>query len=242
MKIKCRVYDIAGALNVRDMGGYKAKDGRVTAYGRFIRSAALASIGGAGADAFAGMKIDCVVDLRSSLERKRAPDAVETRGEFHFEHVPMLDHIQSDIVSGTFTGFPSSMAEMYIGLLDESPLSFKAVFDLFADTRFSRYIFHCTAGKDRTGLVAMLLLGLAGVDDKTIIEDYSYTERLSKRPQAAVYAGLPDYLFSSAPESMRETLDYIYKKYGGIPRYLERIGVDGEMRGRITAKLFAEDA
>lgn len=241
MDVKCRVYNIAGVSNMRDLGGYKTKDGRIIAGGRFIRSAALSSMNGSGIAGLEDMKIDCVIDLRSTLERKESPDAVENHKSFHFSHIPMLDHIQSDIAAGTFSGFPASMPEMYVSLLDTSSMSFKAAFDLFADERFSRYLFHCTAGKDRTGLVAMLLLGLAGVDDETIIEDYSYTRLLLPLPIELRDSGLPEYLFLSEPETMRETLDHVYKKYGGVPEYLESIGVDAGMRARIIAKIFAAD-
>lgn len=241
MDIKCHVYNIPGVDNMRDLGGYKTKDGRVTAGGRFIRSAALAGIDNTGISGFKKLKIDCVIDLRSTLERKKSPDAVENNKSFHFSHIPMLDHIQSNIAYDFISSFPASIPAMYIDLLDNSALSFKAVFDLLADERFSCCLFHCTAGKDRTGLVTMLLLGLAGVDDETIIEDYSYTRHLLPLPEEVRKLGLPEYLFSSEPASMRETLGYVYKKYGSIPEYLERIGVDEGMRARIIAKLLQDD-
>lgn len=241
MDLKCHVYRIAGVENMRDIGGYPTKDGRAIAMKRFIRSTSLAGIDDAGEDELRKIGVDCVIDLRSNAERRAAPDVIEQRDYIHFVHVPMLDYISSNFASGDFSNFPSSMTEMYIGLLERGKDDFKSVFDMFADVRFRHYLFHCTAGKDRTGVTAMLLLGLAGVCDEHIVKDYAFTGQflnsvIVKNPPE----GLPKYLFESNPETMRGTLDYLHSKYGGAAQYLEHIGVTGDKREQILEKLFLE--
>lgn len=238
MDYKCHIYDLPGVLNMRDIGGYAAKDGRITAKNRFIRSTALAYIDEQGEAELENMGVDCVIDLRSRHERKNAPDKIEQNERIHFAHVPMLDYISSNIADGDLSNFPKSMTEMYIGLLENGENDFKSVFELFADERFKYYLFHCTAGKDRTGVTTMLLLGLSGVDDEIIIEDYSYTESLIKSVIDTSSESLPRYIFESSPKTMRETLDYVRNKYGDIPGYLESIGVDRGKQDKILKKMF----
>lgn len=241
MELKCHVYNIAGIANMRDIGGYRAKDGRKTAMGRFIRSTPLAVLDSAGESELRKIGVDCVIDLRSSAERHAAPDVIEESEHFHFAHVPMLDYIASSFAEEDFTHFPSSMTEMYIGLLENGKEDFKSVFDIFADTSFRQYLFHCTAGKDRTGVTAMLLLGLAGVADEDIVKDYAITEELLKSMIRKTRTHkLPGYLFGSKPETMYATLEYVYDKYSGVEQYLEHIGVTAEKRGRILEKLLEE--
>ena len=243
MDLKCRLYDIPGIPNMRDLGGYETKDDGTIQMGRFIRSTALADIGMDAVSELKALNIDCVIDLRSKMERKRAPDIIEKHGGIHFVHVPMLDHIQSNFVKGDFSGgFPASMAEMYTGLLDNSAYSFKTVFDVFADKRFSHYLFHCAAGKDRTGVTAMLLLGLAGVPAEIIAEDYSYTQYLFEPsvPIEDFPLEIPRYLFESAPPTMMATLRHLDETYGGVKPYLSHIGVSGENIQAVLDKLLLD--
>ncbi|MCL2033535.1 MAG: tyrosine-protein phosphatase [Oscillospiraceae bacterium] len=242
MDLKCRLYDISGIPNMRDLGGYATKDGRCVVMGRFIRSTALNDIGSDAVLKLKELGIDCVIDLRSKLERKRAPDIIENHDGIHFVHVPMLDNIQSNFVNGNFSGdFPASMTEMYIGLLDNYSDLFKTIFEVFADKRFSHYLFHCTAGKDRTGVTAMLLLGLAGVPAEIIAEDYSYTRFLfDPTPVEDFPFEIPKYLFESAPHTMLATIRHIDERYGGIKQYLSCIGIrDGDMQS-VLDKLLKE--
>lgn len=231
------VYGLEGVANMRDLGGYIAVDGKKTAMGRFIRSTALAGLGRDGEARLRELGVDCVIDLRSTREREDAPDVIEDSASIHFAHIPMLDYISSNIASGDFTNFPSSITELYMGLLENGREDFRRVFHLFADRRFSGYLFHCTAGKDRTGVTAMLLLGLAGVGDEAIVEDYAVTGKLLRPVPMDAVTGFPKYLSEAAPETMRATLRHIREKYGGVTDYLEHIGVDVDVRGRVLEKL-----
>lgn len=239
MDYKCHIYKIAGVPNMRDIGGYQSSDGRVLAMGKFIRSTALAKLDIKGEAELRAMGVDLVIDLRSSIEREHAPDIIENAPDICYVHVPMLDYISSNFASGNFTCFPKSMHEMYIGLIDNAKDSFKRVFHLFADDSYKSCLFHCTAGKDRTGVTAMLLLGLAQVCDSIIIEDYSYTQSLlGLEPMSAPPPGIPSYVFESSPETMRIALRHLKEKYGGAAKYLTHIGVDEEKQAKIIKKMF----
>lgn len=235
--LKCHIYDIPGIQNIRDIGGYQAKNGKTVRKGRFIRSAALSGVTKPGEDALLALGVECVIDLRSNAERKIAPDTLEHHRNVHYAHIPMLDYISSNLASGDFTSFPKSMAEMYIGLLEHAGESFRRIFGLFSDERFNGYVFHCTAGKDRTGVTAMLLLGLAGVADEMIVEDYAYTEALTEPVGEDYLPDLPRYLFGANPETMRAAIAHIRGAYVDISSYLLHIGVTKEQQRLVLEKL-----
>ncbi len=235
------IYGVPGVLNIRDMGGYETKDGKITAKGRFIRSAGLARLDDG--EAIRELGVDCVVDLRSVPERLRAPDIAEDMESVRYEHVPMLDYIAATFDSRDFGNFPASMAELYIGLLKNSGGGYKRIFEIFADERNNCCLFHCTAGKDRTGVTAMLLLGLAGVSDDDIVSDYSLTDMLLTGSRLSrVEPGIPEYVVYAAEETMRETLGFLHKTYGGAAKYLESVGVGEESRAAILSKLLSSDS
>jgi protein-tyrosine phosphatase len=233
------IYDVPGILNIRDMGGYTAKDGRVTAKGRFIRSAGLSGSGEEGKSDLIELGVDCVIDLRSSTEREFLPDIAEEIPGIHYFHVPMLDYIASSFSTNNYHEFPSTMAELYASLLVNSRDGFRRVFEVFADIRYKRCLFHCTAGKDRTGVTAMLLLGLAGVDDKQIVADYTLTDELLSGTWLSRSApGVPNYVLIAAEENMSFTLNFLRETYGDAASYLTEIGVSEASQERILKKLF----
>jgi protein-tyrosine phosphatase len=94
---------------------------------------------------------------------------------------------------------------------------------------------HCTAGKDRTGVIVALILGLLGVPEKTIIEDYALSATylgapfIAEAQQRAMARGVPweQYapLIGSAPEYMQATLQHLHARYGGITAYIRGIGL-----------------
>lgn len=237
INMRCELLNVEGSFNVRDLGGYLNKEGKPVQYRRFIRAGSLADLTEQGKQVLEEMGVDCVLDLRSSHEVEVKPDAIEKDPQFHWHHVPMLDFINSNIAESKLDAFPESMEAMYIGMLDQGQKGFLRLFEIFADPAYHCCLFHCTAGKDRTGVTAMLLLALAGVDEKTIVEDYSHSENhigpLSKNHPPHV----PIYLVQSKPETMEGTLRHLNKRYGGPVAYLEQIGVTPAQMAAIKSKL-----
>ena len=142
----------------------------------------------------------------------------------------MLDQLNS---SGFRGALPACMFDVYQSLLDNDASSIRSVMEALDGPGCS--LFHCRAGKDRTGVVAMLLLGLAGVDDEFIVEDYRVTQDYMGRGLRAQRAGVsilllkkvPRCLFESAPLEMERTLEHLHARYG-TAREIWRI-----MRGAI---------
>ncbi|HRW10958.1 MAG TPA: tyrosine-protein phosphatase, partial [Caldilineaceae bacterium] len=125
------------------------------------------------------------------------------------------------------------LESIYKYILDERQAVLKQIFEVMTAEAFPVLI-HCTAGKDRTGVVSALLLGLAGVDHDTIAEDYALTARYAggmfnelRAQAAAAGRDMSTYerYLEAKPEAMRNTLAYLMEKYESVPVYLIRIGL-----------------
>jgi len=236
--MRCNLLDIEGCFNVRDIGGYLTGTGKTVKHLRFIRSGSLFDLTERGKAQLLDLGIRCVVDLRSHREVSIHPDAVMEDTRFSWHHIPMLDHIFSSAGQRTPNTFPSSLEEMYLSLLEESGDDFRQLFELFASSAYQRFIFHCTAGKDRTGIVAALLLCLAGVEEQTIVEDYTHSEELLRDIFSKVdLGGLPRYVLASHAQTMQTLLGNFKAQYGGVQGYLCQIGVTPATQAEVLRKL-----
>ena len=117
---------------------------------------------------------------------------------------------------------------------------------LIADPENHPVVFHCAAGKDRTGLVAALVLGVLGVDDETIVADYVLTAEnmplLVERHRAVaaargIVAEVGDPHFAAEAEAMHGVLDGLEERHGGIERYLLANGLEPEAVDRLRSTL-----
>lgn len=241
---------LKGARNVRDLGGYPYTDQTgtrgTTAFGVFLRSGTLRRLTPGDREALRAYGLRRVVDLRSSFELKHSPDPYGKQLEkgVVYTHVSMLDQLNS---SGFRGALPACMFDVYRSLLDDDASSIRAVMEALDGPGCS--LFHCRAGKDRTGVIAMLLLGLAGVDDEHVVADYRVTQDYmgrGLRAQRAIVSVLllkkvPRCLFESAPVEMERTLAHLHSRYGTAREYLEgHAGCDPDLLDRLTAKLRGE--
>ena len=128
------------------------------------------------------------------------------------------------------------MGDMYIDLLETSKIRFGRVFQLFtAHMHNGTCLFHCMAGKDRTGLVSMLLLELANVDDDIIIEDYAATQVFQEdlRIQQLEFLeqqgiSVPERVLLSEPQNIEAALSHLRLRYGGARGYLKECGIKND--------------
>ncbi|WRS27756.1 tyrosine-protein phosphatase [Oscillospiraceae bacterium MB08-C2-2] len=214
------IIDLEGARNVRDLGGIPCAGGKQTAMGVFIRAAGLGDLTERDQEILLEYGVDCIIDLRSQREVCDKPDSLAEHEKIVYRNIPMLDQVQSNISKQELM-YPSSMQTMYMGLLDLDGELIRQVFDLLSDPQYRCMVFHCTAGKDRTGIIAMLLLDLAGVSREDILHNYVISGDLV-RPllRAQEIEGIPSYVFESRPEFMADTYTHLQRKYGGAREYL----------------------
>lgn len=236
-----------GARNVRDLGGYPytAEDGTVgtTAFGSFLRGDSLRRLSARDIARLREYGLVRVIDVRSAFEvrHSRDPFSGGRHEGIDYLHIPMLDQLNS---SGMRAQLPVCMFDVYRSLLDDATDEMRAVFEALDAP--GCVLFHCRAGKDRTGVIAMLLLGLAGVDDEHLVHDYAATGTYltpSMRIQRAAATVLlrrrvPRSLFIAAPEEMERTVAYLHETYGSARRYLAgHIRCDTGLLDRLAARL-----
>ena len=230
---------LEGAWNIRELGGYPTRDGRMTRKGVFLRADGTHNLSARDVESLRERGVTLAVDLRSPEEVRRQPSRLAGQEGIRYENVSMFDRMHSALFQDDF---PKSMAALYAQLLHNAGVEYARVFRLFLEND-GVSLFHCTAGKDRTGVVAMLLLQLAGVPEETIAEDYAASEenlRKQEIRQRAFYAqqglAIPAHVFGSKPEDMEQTLSLLYREYGGAAGYLRACGLTQEELSRLISR------
>lgn len=227
---------LCGAKNVRDLGGYPIPGG-ITKKRRFLRSDGLHNLTAGDMQLLRDYGVARIIDLRTEMEIAKAPDP-------HIEGIaycsyPLFDGVQSQNLMGNL---PESLEAMYKALLNKSGTMLAAVLRDMAAHHTQTILFHCTAGKDRTGVLAMLLLQLAGVSPQDIIADYACTEvymkeifdRQKEQLRRILGAEVPGNLLESPASTMTETLTYLQEKYRGAEAYMADIGLTVGENGEIA--------
>jgi protein-tyrosine phosphatase len=225
-----RCVDFEGAHNFRDLGGYDSRFGGATRWGRVFRAGSLDRMTADDLDRLGTLEVDTVVDLRNGDERERAPDPVGSL------HIPIMGSFMSKRERPDFRALVEHdhgvafMRDMNLGLLEHASNEIGQVFGVLAGTAGRPVVFHCTAGKDRTGLVAALLLEVLGVDRETVLDDFQLTERYAG-PREESHGWRRMIEFGVAPEAaagafgaprpmMSDVLDVLDARYGGAECYL----------------------
>jgi protein-tyrosine phosphatase len=233
------------AFNVRHMGGYTTRDGRETRP-EVIRAASLHRLTDSGVDSLVAAGIQTVIDLRSEKERETLPTPnMSAHGVRHvFAPVFKTDASPTSFADG-FEGF----GPVYRRFLDTGRDAYRTLFDVIASSD-GCVLFHCAAGKDRTGVAAALVLDLAGVDDSAIVEDYAQSAGLlvdafkDWKPTAEQQANAAKIspetrakLLGSEPEYMVETIEYIRGRWGSARGYLRDLGLSDDTINRARARI-----
>jgi protein-tyrosine phosphatase len=234
-----------GVLNARDLGGYPAAGGRETRWGAVVRSDSLGDLTAAGRAALAGYGVRAIVDLRLADEIARHPNPFATPGDHGvaYTNVSVIDPA-GGFPPGTYT-----LAENYLWMLDHFGAFIAKAMAAVAGAPEGGVLIHCAAGKDRTGLISALLLGLVGVPVGTIAADYAMTaELLRPRDEAWVAAAAPEERaeraalvarFTPTAEVMLEVLAGLEERHGGVEGYLLAVGVPRDDLERLRERLLA---
>ncbi|MGF7124517.1 tyrosine-protein phosphatase [Rhodococcus sp. BE178] len=224
-----------GVHNLRDVGGYPTVSNLTTKWGKLFRSDALHGIDADGRAELAGRGLALVIDLRETDERTSAPNALDGVG--HREvHLPVYrDGLGTR--GATYTAETLDLGGIYTWMLDDHGSALTDAVRLIADSGSDPVLVHCTAGKDRTGLVIALALAAVGVDDRDIAADYSLSELMLAGEwvdaMTAVMAarGLPagtditQIVASSPAPLMLATLASLRERHGDVPDYLRAHGM-----------------
>lgn len=210
--------------NLRDLGGYPGANGRITAWERFLRGDNPLGLEEPDIQWLLDRDITTVIDLRTPAEVERKPDQLSTVPGFHYRNCPLLE-------GEAMPNLADDVARGYFDLLSRGDLVRTAVSAVAAAP--GGVLFHCTAGKDRTGLLSALLLSLAGVSRADILADYQVSETYLADIIRRIRTVVPDLApFAGASKSdyLDGCLDLLEESYGSVPDYLRAVGVsEGEL-------------
>jgi protein-tyrosine phosphatase len=237
-----RRIELQGAYNFRDVGDLRAGD-KVVVTGRVFRSDALHRLTPADVAVLEPLGIAHVFDLRSASEVGR--DGIGAFCESRHVHVPLVERTLNPF-DPEIDWTRVDLRERYVEMLVMGGAAIRAVLEAAASNDGGAIVFHCAGGKDRTGVVAAVLLRALGVDDGAIVDDYALSERYMRSALDAYRRDLlakrfaPDvvsYLTSSPPERMRATLRELDRRWGSTAGYLAGIGVDDDLVARLKVCL-----
>jgi protein-tyrosine phosphatase len=228
-----RHVELEASFNFRDLGGYETADGQRIRWGSLYRSDSLQWLTPGDAEVLLDLRLKTVVDLRSTFElthegRSAHLDATD------FRHTPMFEYDALPFPPYQ-PGDPQPVtADFYLTLATECGAAISAAIVLIAE-REHPLVFHCAQGKDRTGILAAILLAALGVPNEAIVADYALSEqaidptftwaRANSKELEAKLASLPNWMLQSDPEFMAGFLGGLFNKFGSIENYLEEIGV-----------------
>lgn len=242
-EVKHRFLPLETALNVRDLGGYTGHGGKTVKWNTIFRSGDFPALSSADKNLLEQKKIISLVDFRSSEEIEQNPDCLLSSVKFHKylsaesgNLVPdfiKLSQIKDQLSESELTRKGDDlMKSLYINLVSENAHIYKGLFELLQQKK-TPVLFHCSAGKDRTGIAAALILYSLGVSMEDIYTDYELTNVGLQNKYEGLshdFGPLISYFKTVKPEFLSTALDWVTTKYGSINSYLKTVlNVDIEL-------------
>jgi protein-tyrosine phosphatase len=227
------VVALDGATNFRDLGGYVGREGRPLRWRRVFRSDHLGGLSAADHAVLARLNVRAALDFRGAQERAATPYAVPGLEQHALSIEPTVAQRMQEAEDGgrDLTGemVEGFMRELYRRLVQHQAPRFAEFFGHLLRAQ-APLVFHCTAGKDRTGVAAALLLLSLGVPRETVEEDYLLTNAVYRPPWAPRPGVAPEVLralWGVQPSYLATVFDVIDAEPGGAEGYLRRrVGLD----------------
>ncbi|WP_251197410.1 tyrosine-protein phosphatase [Anaerotardibacter muris] len=256
--------ELEGTQNTRDQGGMLTATGQRVRAKKLIRSDKLAGLTDHDIEVLMDeLKLRTVIDLRTEVERSSSPDPIDRMPDVKFVNAPVLagsavglTH-EHDLKSlweefSKLRADPiKTMCETYPLMLlgDPAIKAFKQIFDIFLNQEDGAILWHCSEGKDRTGITSMLILYVLGVVPEAIMEDYLATNLFAREKLKRAAHDLEKFhiasksdealiAFVSADERyMNAAMEAVEDKYGSLATYVEQaLGITPEKREALCAK------
>ena len=241
-----------GCLNVRDLGGVPLEHGGETRYGTLVRADNIRRLSDEGWRSLADHGVVRIVDLRWPEELDEDPPRDVHADVVHVSLLGTLDvDYKDDIADYMAADDPAGYwASSYTAILDEFHQNFGRALAAIADAPDGVVLFHCAGGKDRTGLVAALLLRLAGASIDDIAADYSLSEAnlnagprpwVESAPNETVRAQR-EFMQQTPPAAMARALTALEERFGDVRSYLRAAGLSDSQLAQLEARLAAPRA
>lgn len=231
-------------FNFRDLGGYWTPGGQTVAWRRLFRSSELHHMTSHDIIQLKEeIRLRSVIDLRSSRQLEPLSPLNEVGVEYY--NIPLIgrgngpENVRPDF---------SNMGEVYSYLVRHEEFGRRVVeaLEIIAEPSNLPLVFHCSAGKDRTGILTAIVLGILRVTDEDIIEDYTLTAPYMKEliirwnndaGAAEALKNVPEYLLEASPESMISFLSTLKREYGSARGYVEAHGAGVSLTHRLETSL-----
>jgi protein-tyrosine phosphatase len=230
-----RLVRLDAVHNFRDMGGYPTVDGRSTKWGMLFRADGLYRLTGDDLEAVRSLGLNTVIDLRTFAELEERGTFPRDEHPVHFHHVPIIDATWDVERAERATDAADFLESAYLAMLDEGEHRLAEALATLCVPGALPAVFHCAAGKDRTGMLAMLVLGCLDVRSEYIIADYALTAEGMERMLAWSLREYPELhdrimagpaVFSAAvPEAMSRMIDHVCSWHGTIREFALAMGV-----------------
>ena len=231
-------------FNFRDLGGYWTRGGQTVAWRRLFRSSELHHMTSYDMIQLKGeIRLRSVIDLRNSRQLVPFSPLNEVGAEYY--NIPLIDGVNDK--ENIYQDF-LNMGEIYSYYVSHEKFGRRVVeaLEIIAEPDNLPLVFHCSAGKDRTGILTAIVLGILGVTEEDIIEDYALTapymkeliNRWNSDPKAPEdLRSVPEYLLEASPESMTFFLSTLKREYGSVRGYVEAHGGEVSLIHRLEMAL-----
>jgi len=224
---------LEGASNFRDLGGYQASDGRQVRWGKVFRSGALDRLTDGDLAALSALGLRTICDLRHPEEQTAFPTRRAVRAPPTIHSLPIRPTVRGNFRERIEAGDPAAgdlalayMTEAYRCYVRDHTDAYSALMHAVADPANHPLVFHCAAGKDRTGFAAALILMTLGVPEEAVLEDYLATNTYWTESGIRVQLDLPE----AAREQMKAanavflqaSIDTLHEVHNSLDAYLTR--------------------
>ncbi len=236
--------------NVREIGGYRTQLGGHTRWRAFIRADNLGRLTPEGKDALVSYGVETIIDLRDRREVEISPTieiaSSNNPTSLTIINLPLME-MDSESGTGNFYHL-TSIEELYLWMLGSFQSNIARIMKGIADSKDGTVAFYCHSGKDRTGLIAAMLLDVVHVPGSIIAEDYALSSRLLEPARETLFADFaltPERreklksFMGSPPGAILAALHYINSTYGSVVDYLLSGGVTTDDLYRIKSRFLA---
>lgn len=244
-----REVKLEGGINFRDLGAYPTQSGKKVKQGKIYRSADISKLTDQDLKKLEALHLAVDCDLRGPAEVKAAPDRIPTGVRYinlpaGSENTGTMNNSFS-MMKNTVNG--DSLIKSFYDKTEHFRAKYKPMFDSLLTLKDNEsLLFHCTAGKDRTGMAAMLILSALGVDEKTIVADYTATNYYRAQSNEQYIGGMvqngikPEVakaMMAANASYIQVTFDTLKKQYGSVEQFLvKEIELTPEKMNKLKAK------
>jgi protein-tyrosine phosphatase len=240
---------LVDTYNLRDLGGYPTADGRRVRWRTLFRGASLQRLAGADAETVRELGLLTAIDLRTANELTNSGGYPVEVLPATVHHLPMLSTIWELPDPGPDEAAERFLLARYHDMLAEGAAAIVETMEILARPERLPAVFYCAAGKDRTGVLAALVLDAIGVEDEHIVADYHLSKERVERIRARAVAradsqdlltamvSQPPQFMAAPPEAMQLFLALIREEHGSTTGYLRGIGVSEATIAAVAANL-----